>query len=80
MYFPVFPSNPPEPEPDEFRELQSHMDRAQWQGVGCTSELPADGTWAGGNADNDGDEDPIERMHAKSRVVGPKGIVPGANR
>lgn len=64
---------------DKFREWQDDWDRGRWVGRGDTQELPADGKWAGGNADGDGDDDPINRMHPKSRTVGPKGPLTGSN-
>ncbi len=53
----------PEVEHDvTFKEVQDGIDHAQWVGRGWTGELPG-----GGNADNDGDTDPIETLHGTNR-------------
>lgn len=68
---------------DDFNQFNQTCDRAGWIGTGCTAELPADGTWAGGNGgDVDGDSDPAEKLHANrasGKIVGPAGLLDKGN-
>ena len=68
---------------DDFKEFNQTCDRAGWVGTGCTAELPADGTWSGGNGgDVDEDNDPAMKLHknrASGRIVGPEGLCDKGN-
>lgn len=60
---------------DKFTSTQDEIDRSRWQGVGWTGETPG-----GGNADGDGDTDPIESLHKHgNKIVGPESFVKGSN-
>ena len=68
---------------DSFNEFNRTSDRVGWQGGGLTAELPADGTWSGGNGgDVDEDNDPAMKLHknrASGRIVGPEGLCDKGN-
>ena len=68
---------------DSFDEFNRTADRTGWVGTGCTAELPADGTWAGGNGgDVDEDNDPAMKLYknrASGRIVGPEGLCDKGN-
>jgi hypothetical protein len=59
----------------DFKTTQDDWDRTRWVGTGFITETPG-----GGNADFDGDRDPIEQVkHPKARIVGPEGLLPEGN-
>ena len=61
--------------PDDFKQTQDELDRAQWQGIGWRGELPG-----GGNADADGDTDAIESLYKHmDKTIGPEGLLPKGN-
>lgn len=70
-------------ERDSFQEFNRTADRTGWIGTGLTAELPADGTWAGGNGGAaDEDSNPAMRLHknrASGEIMGPKGLLDKGN-
>jgi len=76
---PIFdPETPREPS-DQFKALEDDITAQQWRGRGSVMELPTGGAHgAGGNADDDGEREPIDSLHAAAKrsfhISGPASV------
>ena len=64
---------------DQFSNIQHDDDAMRWMGRGSTFELPEGGPHgAGGNADDDHNDDPIDHLHEKAKrsfkIAGPSDV------
>lgn len=76
---PIFDPVTPEGPSDQFTAMQSDMDAQSWRGRATMMELPTGGKHgAGGNADDDFDDDPIEHVHEAAKrsfkIAGPASV------